>query len=250
MNELKVFENKEFGQVRTITKDGEPWFITTDICRALEIGNVTDAISRLEKDEVDLIEVTDSIGRQQKTNAVSEPGLYALVLGSRKPEARAFKRWITHEVIPSIRKHGMYATPDTVEAMLADPDTMIQTLQTLKEERSKRVEAEKQIEQQKPLVEFAETCQKSSNSLLIREFAKVLCKNGFNIGEKRLYKLLREWGLVYKYENRNLPRQRYVDKHYFEVVETPYMSEGEVKLALTTRVLPKGQEYIINKLAV
>ena len=108
MNELQVFENPAFGQVRTVTKDGEPWFVAADVCRALEVGNSRQALSRLDDDEKGVIS-TDTPGGEQKMSIVNEPGLYSLVLGSRKPEAKNFKRWITHEVIPSIRKTGSYS---------------------------------------------------------------------------------------------------------------------------------------------
>lgn len=106
MNEMQIFEREEFGQIRTTTVDGEPWFVAVDVCRALEVQNVTQALARLDDDERSMF----NIGRQGETNVVNEPGLYTLVLGSRKPEAKAFKRWITHEVLPSIRKTGVYAT--------------------------------------------------------------------------------------------------------------------------------------------
>ena len=108
MNDLQVFENPDFGQVRTVTKDGEPWFVAADVCRALEVGNSRQALSRLDDDEKGVIS-TDTPGGEQKMSIVNEPGLYSLVLGSRKPEAKNFKRWITHEVIPSIRKTGSYS---------------------------------------------------------------------------------------------------------------------------------------------
>lgn len=247
MDELLAFKNAEFGEVRTTIVDDQPWFVAADVCKALDIANSRDALTRLDEDEKGVVS-TDTLGGSQQMSTVNEPGLYALVLGSRKPEAKAFKRWITHEVIPAIRQHGMYATPGTVEAMLNDPDTMIRTLQVLKEERRRRAAAEMQIEEQKPLVQFARICQKSDDSLLIGDFAKVLCKHGFNIGEKRLFKLLRDCGMLYRNDGRNLPYQQYIDRGYFEVAQTPYIVEGETRLALTTRVTGKGQQYLFNRL--
>jgi anti-repressor protein len=244
MNELQVFQNQNFGQVRTTIINGEPWFVAADVCKALDITNHRDALSRVDYDEKGVV-LTDTPGGDQRIRTVNEPGLYALVLGSRKLEAKAFKRWITHEVIPSIRQHGMYATPATVEAMLSDPDTMIKTLQVLKDERQKRMAAETQIERQKPLVQFAETCQASTDTLLIRDVAKVIG----TVGEKRLFQLLRDWKLIYKSDGRNLPYQRYVDCGYFEVSEVPYIADGDVHFSLTTRVTPKGQKYIFERLA-
>lgn len=142
MNELQVFESAQFGQVRTVQKDGEPWFVAADVCRALEITNSGNAISRLDEDEKMTIRSTDSHsgerGGAQMMSIVNEPGLYSLVLGSRKPEAKSFKRWITHEVIPSIRRHGAYATDSTIDRIIDDPDFGIRLLGQLKQEREAR----------------------------------------------------------------------------------------------------------------
>ena len=203
----------------------------------------------------------DTLGGSQAMTVVNEAGLYRVLfsmepnnargvgdeqLQSRIEKLKAFKRWITHEVIPSIRKHGMYATPATVEAMLNDPDTMIQTLQALKEERKLRVQAEQKIEADKPKVLFAEKCLESSDSILIRELAKVYSKSGKSIGQNNLFRELRKWGLL---NSSNEPYQRYIDNGYFEVIERPInTSEGTI-LKFTPKVLPKGQQYIINRLS-
>ena len=136
MNELTVFQDKQFGSVRVIERKGEPWFVAADVCRALEIQNTADALLRLDEDEKGVAS-TYTPGGDQSLLIVSEPGLYALVLGSRKPEAKAFKRWITHEVIPSIRKHGAYAAPAVIDQIIADPDYGIRLLSALKAERDK-----------------------------------------------------------------------------------------------------------------
>ena len=130
MNELKVFQKDQFGEIRTVVKDGGPWFVAADVCRALEISNPTVAIDRLDEDE----RAKFNLGRQGETNIVNEPGLYSLVLGSRKPEARAFKRWITHDVIPAIRKTGSYSVQLTAaEQLLAQAQALV--------EQEKRVSA-------------------------------------------------------------------------------------------------------------
>lgn len=131
-NKLMTFENAAFGKIRTLTIDGEPWFVAVDVCRALEIRNPTDAMHRLDADERTLVSI-EGASNGLPVNAVNEPGLYTLVLSSRKPEAKAFKRWITHEVIPSIRKHGLYAADE----LLANSDLFIKVLQDLKEERAR-----------------------------------------------------------------------------------------------------------------
>lgn len=141
-NELTLFENEEFGTIRVITIGDELWFVAVDVCNALELSNPTMAVSRLDEDE----RAKFNLGRQGDTTIVNEPGLYTLVLGSRKKEAKAFKHWITHEVIPSIRKHGTYMTPQTIDALLSDPDTIIKLATELKEERAKaeQLKAEKE----------------------------------------------------------------------------------------------------------
>ena len=125
------FESAEFGTVRALLRDGEPWFVAKDVMVSLGLTNTTEAMRKLDEDEFSSAEVIDSMGRMQETRIVSEAGLYALVLSSRKPEARAFKRWVTHEVLPSIRRHGVYATPDTVESLLGDPDFAIRAFTAL-----------------------------------------------------------------------------------------------------------------------
>lgn len=138
MNELQIFKNDTFGEVRTVLKDNEPWFVAADVCRALELSNPTMATDRLDEDERSKF----NLGRQGEAVIINEPGLYSLVLGSRKPEARAFKRWITHEVIPSIRKHGAYITTEAAEKIMSDPDNWIKLLTALKEEREGKAVAE------------------------------------------------------------------------------------------------------------
>ena len=135
-NQMQIFNNEQFGEVRTILKDGEPWFVAADVCKALEIANSRDAVSRLDDDEKNTVVLTDGIRGNPQKVIVNEPGLYALVLGSRKPEAKMFKRWINHKVIPSIRKHGLYAADE----LLANPDLFIKVLQDLKEERARAVQ--------------------------------------------------------------------------------------------------------------
>lgn len=244
MNQLtKMFDGK---QLRIIEQNGQPWFVAKDVCEILDIKNNRDALTRLDQDEKDAVGITDSIGRIQNTSIVSESGLYNLIFQSRKPEAKQFKRWITHEVIPSIRKHGAYMTPETIEQVLLNPDTLIKLATNLKEEQQKRMIAEQKIEQQKPLVEFAESCMASDKSLLVREVAKLISKQGILIGEKRLYQKLRDWKLIFK--NKNEPYQEYVDRGYFEIAQGVKETSKGSFTWLTMRVTPKGQVYIINRL--
>lgn len=137
-NELQIFKNEEFGEIRTVVIDNEPWFVAKDVCDCLEIKNPSDALKRLDEDE----RTRFNLGRQGETNIVNEYGLYTLVLGSTKKEAKRFKRWITHDVLPSIRRHGAYMTPETIESVLLSPDTLIKLAQNLKDEQEKRRAAE------------------------------------------------------------------------------------------------------------
>lgn len=245
MNEIQIYTNQRFGDVRAITKDGEPWFVAADVCRALDLGNSRMALTRLEDDEKGVI-LTDTLGGKQEMSTVNEPGLYSLVLGSRKPEAKAFKRWITHEVIPAIRKHGMYATPETVEAMLNDPDSMIAVLQALKEERQKRLEAEQTNETNKPKVLFADSVAQAGNEILIGELAKLLRQNGYETGQNRLFKKLREEGYLMKAST--IPTQRSMEMGLFRVIErTVVMPDGSTRITQTTKVTGKGQIYFLNR---
>lgn len=241
-NGLQVFTNKQFGQVRTINHNGEPWFVAADVCKALEIANPSVAIDRIDEDE----RAKFNLGRQGEGYAVNEPGLYSLVLGSRKPEAKAFKRWITHEVIPAIRKHGMYATAETAEKILNDPDFLIKTLETLKEERAKRVQAEEKIALDAPKVLFADCVSQADTDILVGELAKLLKQNGMDIGQNRLYEKLRAEGFIMK--NSTIPTQRAMEMGLFRVIERSIMQpNGTTRITQTTKVTGKGQQYFVNR---
>lgn len=246
MNELTNVFQYGATDIRTIVKNEKIWFVAKDVCEVLEIKNSRDALARLDSDEKSDVGLTDAIGRLQNTALVNEPGLYSLILGSRKPEAKQFKRWITHEVIPSIRKHGAYMTEQTIEKALTSPDFLIQLATQLKEEQQKRIDAETTIEKQKHLVLFAETCMSSQDSILVRELAKLASDEGVKIGEKRLYNKLREWGLVIK--GRTEPTQRGVEAGYFEVIQRAIQTPSGARTQRTMKVTPKGQIHIIEKL--
>lgn len=186
-NEIKIFENKEFGKVRVQEINNNIFFVAKDVCEALDIKNTTQAIQRLDEDERTML----NIGRQGSTNLVNEYGLYNLVLASRKPEAKEFKRWITHDIIPSIRKHGAYMTSEKIEEVLSNPDTIIKLAMDLKEERKQRLQLQETIEVNKPKVLFAESVETSKTSILVGELAKILRQNGHEIGQNRLYDWLR-----------------------------------------------------------
>lgn len=241
MNDLVIFENPEFGQVRTMNKDGEPWFVAVDVCKALEISNNRMAINRLDDDEKG-VSLTDTLGGKQDMTIINESGLYSLVLGSRKPEAKKFKRWITHEVIPSIRKTGGYIAG---QENLSDSELMAKALlvaQRTIEERNK------QIETMKPKAIFADAVSGSDTSILIRDLAKLLKQNGVDIGEKRLYKKLRDDGYLIKIgESKNTPTQKAMEMKLFEIKESVIIVDGKSRVVKTTKVTGKGQTYFINR---
>lgn len=241
MSGLQVF-NFESKNVRLLQYDQKTWFAAKDVCEILDIKNTTDALKRLEYDEVTRFNLGSLSG---ETNFVNEYGLYSLVLGSRKPEAKKFKRWVTHEVIPSIRKHGAYMTPEKIEEVLLNPDTIIQLAQNLKAEQEKRVEAERIIAEQQPLVEFANTIANDKRGILIRDFAKVISKQGLVIGEKRLFQWMRTNGYLMR---NNRPYQRYIDMGVLELVERPVVRTAGTEISFTPKITGKGQEYFYSKL--
>ncbi len=248
MMNLEVF-NYENSSVRVVMINKEPWFVVRDVIGHLGLGNVTEAMRRLDEDEFSSTEVTDSLGRAQETYVVNEPGLYNLILGSRKQEAKRFKRWVTHEVLPSIRNHGMYATPQAIEAMLQDPDTMIQTLQALKAEREQRQALERQVELDKPRVLFSQAVESSEDSILIGDLAKILRQNGIDVGQNRLFQWMRNNGYLIKSgASRNMPTQYSMERGWFEVQQRVIqVPNGEPKVRTTTKVTGKGQLYFVNR---
>lgn len=246
-NGLQVFANDQFGQIRTINRNGEPWFVVADVCRALELSDTSKAAERLDGDELTRIKFVSG-GQEREMFFANEPGLYSLVLGSRKPEAKVFKRWITHEVIPAIRKHGVYATPDTLEKMLEDPDSMIRVLQSLKEERAARLEAEAKNRADAPKVLFADSVAQAESDILIGELAKLLKQNGVETGQNRLYDRLRKDGYIMK--NSTIPTQKAMEAGLFRVIErTIAQPNGTTRIIATTKVTGKGQIYFVNKYA-
>lgn len=252
MNELQIFKNSEFGEIRTVTKNNEPWFVAIDVCNALELSNPTVVVGRLDEDE----RTKFNLGRQGMTNIVSEYGLYNLILASRKKEAKKFKRWITHEVIPTIRKHGAYMTSEVIEKTLSDPDYLIRLATNLKEEKAKRALAEAQIERDKPKVLFADTVSSSNKSCLVGELAKLISQEAIRrgeidkkIGQNNLFAWMRSSGYLCKSgERKNQPLQQYVEQGLFELKKGSYVdSNGSNITTTTTKVTGKGQIYFVNK---
>lgn len=233
-------------QLRTIDKNGESWFIARDVCEILGIDN--SQIRRLDEDEKGLCSI-QTPGGEQNMVSINEAGLYGLILGSRKTESKAFKRWVTHEVIPSIRKHGAYMTSETIERTLFNPDYLLQLAQRLKDEHTARIAAESKLLEQWPMIVFAESLQVSKDTILIGELAKLLKQNGIDMGQTRLFERLRQEGYLHKIgTQRNLPTQRSMELGLMEIKlgSRSSLSEG-TKTTKTTKITGKGQAYFINK---
>lgn len=250
MNQLQAFNNTEFGQVRTMVINGSPWFVAKDVCECLDINNSRQALARLDSDEKNSVILNDGTPGNPEKGIVNEYGLYSLVLSSRKPSAKAFKRWITHEVIPAIRKHGAYMTGETLEQALTSPDFLIRLATELKTEQEARKMAEAQIEADKPKVLFADSVAASHGSILVGELAKLLNQNGIDIGQNRLFNWLRKNGYLIcrKGTDYNMPTQRSMEMHLFSIKETAIThSDGHVSISKTVKVTGKGQLYFVNK---
>lgn len=234
MNDLKVF-GFEGNEIRVVMQDGSPWWVAKDVCEALDIGNPAQALTRIDPDERADVILND--GRQDRLQlAVNEPGLYSLILGSRKPEAKSFKRWITHDVIPAIRRTGMYATNE----LLDNPDLLIAVATQLKEERAARRVLELQAAEDKPKVEFFDAVADSKDAIDIGTAAKVLKVPG--VGRNILFKMLREAKILM---HNNQPYQEYIDRGYFRVVEQKYQKlDGSTNISIKTLVYQKGLDYI------
>jgi len=249
MSNVQVFDSPEFGQVRVNDQNGQEWYCASDVCRACGIINSRDAVSRLDDDEKTRVSGIPTPSGQQEMTFVSEAGLYALVLTSNKPEAKSFKRWITHEVIPSIRKHGAYMTDDALEKALTSPDFLIRLATELKTEKERRITAEQQIESDKPKVLFCDAVATSKTDILIGELAKILRQNGKDIGQNRLFECLRNEGYLCRTgSSYNMPTQKAMDLGLFRVKETPIVhSDGHISVNKTPKVTGKGQVYFVDK---
>lgn len=236
MNKLQTF-NYNNNAVRTIEKDGEPWFVLKDVCNVLSIGNAADVYNRLDADEKGVGQI-DTLGGRQNVNIVNESGLYNVILRSDKPEAKPFRKWITAEVLPTIRQTGAYMTPQTIEQILTNPDTIISLATQIKELQAK-------VEQDKPKVLFANAVETSHTSILIGDLAKLIRQNGVEMGRDRLFKWLRD----NKYLLRdNMPSQRSMEMGLFEVKERTVCTPDGTKATFTPKVTGKGQTYFVNKI--
>lgn len=248
MNEIQLFKNDRFGEVRVAGTSEEPLFCLADICRVLDL-QVTPTKNRLNPDGVSLIKVIDSLGREQEATFVNEQNLYKVIMRSDKPQAEPFQDWVCGEVLPSIRKHGAYLTESTLEKALLSPDYLIQLATQIKDERQKRIEAEQKVREAAPAIAFTNAVQSANSSCLIGELAKIIAQNGYPIGEKRLFAWMRENGYLGRFGERyNIPNQQYIEQGLFELKKGVRSGSGGVlHTTITPKVTGKGQVYFVNK---
>lgn len=269
MNNLQIFNSEEFGSVRTMVIDNEPWLVGKDVAEALGFKNSRDAILThvdkedrrvVQKSEITTLEnyIPKDVFPVNFVNidipnrglaVINESGLYALIFGSKLESAKRFKHWVTSEVLPSIRKHGAYMTEQTLEQALTSPDFLIQLATKLKDEQEKNKALTEANNRMRPKEIFADAVMTSEHSILIGELAKLIAQNGYAIGQKRLFAWMREHGYLLKQGGSyNLPAQRYVEAGLFEIKESSISNpDGSVRLTRTTKVTGKGQVYFINK---
>ena len=248
MSNIQIFSYQN-NEVRTVEMGGEPWFVLKDVCNILGISKYRDTAARLDADERGSVEV-DTLGGTQQVIAVNESGLYHVILRSDKPEAAPFRKWVTSEVLPSIRKHGAYMTPETLQAAILNPDTMIQLCQQLKAEQDKNKALSEENAKLAPKGLFADAVSVSDRCILVSELAKLLKQNGIETGQNRLYEQLRADGFLVKDRKRsdfNMPTQKAMELGLFKVREsTRVHSDGHTSIDKTTKVTGKGQIYLIN----
>lgn len=249
MNELQIFNSSEFGQIRTVTIDNEPMFCLSDVCKALDISNVGNVKQRLSEKGIHTADTLTN-GGVQKMTFINEPNLYKTIFQSRKESAERFTDWVTSEVLPSIRKSGGYIAG---QEEMSDTELMAKALlvaQKQIEQRNAIIEQQKaKIEADKPKTIFADAVASSKTSILVGDLAKLICQNGYQIGQKRLFEWLRNNGYLIKNGlSYNMPTQRYVEQGLFEIKESNIQNpDGSVRITRTTKVTGKGQVYFVNK---
>ena len=242
MNELQVFKNQEFGSVRTLVINNDPWFIGKDVAETLGYTDTNQAIRKHVDDEDKLSRRFDGSGQGREMVIINESGLYSLVLSSKLPSAKKFKRWVTSEVLPALRKTGQYQVKE-----LSGQELMAKALI---EAQSVLAAKDKQIEAMKPKVVFADAVATSHTSILVGELAKILKQNGIDMGQKRLFAWLREKGYLIKRQGTdyNMPTQKAMELGLFEIKEGSYVNGSGVNITTKTpKITGKGQQYFINK---
>lgn len=244
MNELTIFKNAEFGSIRTVNIDNEPWFVGKDVTLALGYANSRKALADHVQEDDKGVTKRDTLGGKQNLTIINESGLYALIFGSKLESAKRFKRWVTNDVLPAIRKTGGYIAGHET---LSDAELMAKALEVAHRTLAVR---EKQIEVMQPKALFADAVSASKTSILVGELAKLLKQNGIEIGQQRLFKWLRENGYLIRKNGSswNLPTQRSMEQGLFEIKETSIThSDGHISISKTVKVTGKGQVFFVNK---
>ena len=251
-NEIKVFSNEEFGSIRRVEIDGEYWLSGKDVAQALGYAKPENALSAHVDDEDKITTLVQGTGSNYKSKAtvINESGLYSLVLSSKLPSAKKFKRWVTSEVLPSVRKHGAYMTPETLEAAILNPDYLLKVATALKAETDKRKALEAKVSADAPKVLFADSVAASSSTVLVGELAKIMRQNGVDMGERRLFRWMRDNGYLIKRNGTdyNMPTQASMEQGLFRIKETVINhSDGHTSVSKTPKVTGKGQTFFLNK---
>ena len=247
MNANTNYVTKEFlfndQQVRTVVRDGEPWFVGKDVADILGYSDTAQAVrKRIDDEDKGVVEMTTPGGKQNMV-VINESGLYSLILSSKLPTAKAFKRWVTSEVLPTIRKHGAYMDTDIIEKSLAGPDFLIQLATTLKEEKQRRMEAEAKIAADEHKVDFYDAVGNTSATLTVERFAKLVTeKLGINTGRNRMFQWLRKNGFL---QANNMPYQRYINNGWFKTYEVIKAGHAFTVPSITG----KGQQKLFEKFA-
>lgn len=252
MNGISIFKNESFGEVRVAGTPEKPFFCLADVCRVLEIKNVSDCKSRLKQDGVVLTEVTDALGRAQETTFISEQNLYKVIMRSDKPQAEPFQDWVCGEVLPSIRKTGSYSIQQQYEIPQSFSEALMLAAKQAKqiEAQQKQLEAkDEQIRQDAPRVLFSKAVETAKRSCLVSELAKILRQNGIDMGQNRLFDWMRKHGyLCSKGQYYNQPTQKAMELGLFELKQTAINKpDGSVLVSTTTKVTGAGQVYFVNK---
>ena len=244
---VQVFKNAEFGSVRTVERNGEPWFIGKDVATILGYERATKAIQdHVDAEDKDVVPIQDSIGRMQNSPVINESGLYSLILGSKLPSAKRFKHWVTSEVLPAIRRNGVYMTDDKAYDITHNPDSLADLLLKAGEQLK---EKEIIIQEMHPKAVFADAVAVSDDGILVGALAKLLKQNGVDTGQKRLFEWLRANGYLIKDgRDKNIPTQKAMEMKLFKVKERTITNpDGSSRITRTCLVTGKGQQYFINK---
>ena len=246
MNELEIFKNEEFGEIRTITINNEPWFVSKDVAFVLGYSNPRDAISKHVDVEDKGVAKCDTLGGSQDLTVINESGLYSLILSSKLPTAKKFKHWVTSEVLPTIRKHGAYMTDEKAFDVLHNAGGLADLLQQAAEQLKQK---DVQIERMKPKALFADAVASSKNSILIGELAKIIKAKGYDIGQNKLFTWMRENGYLMKTgEAYNQPTQKSMELGLMEIKKSTINNpDGSIRTTTTTKITGKGQVYFVNK---